>query len=306
MEGSTDRLHTETETGAPVHGESQREKAEEDPGRTDGSEPLESPQSPATQMDNGPECETCSIEKPQHFPAREDLPPEAGGAGLSVSPKPPDLDPGEPSEGFAVGAEVPPRQTRLSKASLAEMDCLVCFNRYSPCRPPKVLACQHAFCAVCLKLLLRHEDRTWVITCPLCRKATVVFGGLVCSLRDKEEVVGRLEGLALEVEEACPPPDLPGESPADPPSVSGNDEEAVGMTSRAAAKRLVLLLLLVAVLIVLVLPFLYTGLLKWALCALVLLGLILSMVLCCNPRWGCSGSDVCSWQRKESQVATIA
>lgn len=293
MEGSADCLHVETETGTPVR--------EDGPQEEGPAGPMEGVESPATQAEDGPECETHSVEKPGGLPATEELPPEAGEVGLSVSPKPPDLEPPEGSEG---AAGVPPTQARLSTASLAEMDCLVCFNRYSPCRPPKVLACQHAFCAVCLKLLLRHEERTWVIPCPLCRKATVVFGGLICSLQDKEEVLDRLEGLALETEVACPVVDLPGASPQ---PVSGHGEEATaGTTSRAAAKRLVLLFLLVAMLIVLVLPFLYTGMLKWALCFLVALGLALSVVLCCNPQWVCLGSGACPWQRKESQVASIA
>lgn len=213
-------------------------------------------------------------------------PPESLISGTVDSP--------EPSNG---PSECP------SKISITEMDCLICFNRYSACRLPKLLACQHAFCAVCLKLILQNKEQNWVITCPLCRKATLVFGGLICSLRDKEDILGRLEEPDAKV--PCPP-DPPDQSQADHQAVPPGQEHAGDETNRVAAKRLVLLLLLVAVLIVLVLPFMYTGLLKWALCFVMALGLLMSGVLCCNPTWTCSNLQLPPWRRKETQVASVA
>ena len=60
-----------------------------------------------------------------------------------------------------------------------DLECLVCREPYSGIRPPKLLGCQHAFCAVCLKLLLCVQGDAWSIPCPLCRKVTTVPGGLV-------------------------------------------------------------------------------------------------------------------------------
>uniref|UniRef100_A0A803V8N7 RING-type domain-containing protein n=1 Tax=Ficedula albicollis TaxID=59894 RepID=A0A803V8N7_FICAL len=60
---------------------------------------------------------------------------------------------------------------------------------------PKLLDCQHTFCAVCLKLILRKEENIWIITCPLCRKPTFVSGGLIRTLQDKEDILERLESL---------------------------------------------------------------------------------------------------------------
>nr|XP_045006536.1 E3 ubiquitin-protein ligase RNF186 isoform X2 [Jaculus jaculus] len=73
-----------------------------------------------------------------------------------------------------------------------DLECLVCRESYNCARSPKLLSCQHTFCAVCLKLLLYVQEDTWSITCPLCRKVTAVPGGLICSLRDQEAVVGQL------------------------------------------------------------------------------------------------------------------
>ncbi|XP_048374606.1 E3 ubiquitin-protein ligase RNF186 [Sphaerodactylus townsendi] len=191
---------------------------------------------------------------------------------------------------------------RTPKASIAEMDCLICFNRYSASRLPKLLACHHAFCAVCLKLILKNEDHTWIIACPLCRKSTVVFGGLICSLRDKEDILGRLESPDPEAEVPCPP-HPPGMMQANRRSSSENREP---QRNQAASKRLMLLLLLVTLLLLLILPFMYTGMLQWALCGVVALGLIVSGVLCCNPRWNCSDCSLPPWRKKERHVASVA
>lgn len=79
----------------------------------------------------------------------------------------------------------------------------MCREPYSCVRPPKLLGCQHSFCAICLKLLLCVQDDTWSITCPLCRKATAVPGGLICSLRNQEAVMGLLDRPCPEVR-LCP------------------------------------------------------------------------------------------------------
>lgn len=85
----------------------------------------------------------------------------------------------------------------------SDLECLVCREPYSCVRPPKLLGCQHSFCAICLKLLLCVQDDTWSITCPLCRKATAVPGGLICSLRNQEAVMGLLDRPCPEVR-LCP------------------------------------------------------------------------------------------------------
>uniref|UniRef100_A0A8C0V3M1 Ring finger protein 186 n=1 Tax=Cyanistes caeruleus TaxID=156563 RepID=A0A8C0V3M1_CYACU len=82
-----------------------------------------------------------------------------------------------------------------SDTATLDMDCMICFNKYSIYRVPKLLDCQHAFCAVCLKLILRKEENTWIITCPLCRKPTFVSGGLIRTLQNKEDILERLENL---------------------------------------------------------------------------------------------------------------
>nr|XP_028597437.1 E3 ubiquitin-protein ligase RNF186 [Podarcis muralis] len=299
MEGSGDHLHTESETVSPGRETGQL-------GMAEGED--------AVEMDV-PETSKGPIHQEEGDPLDEADPTEEGKGCCSPAAEGPDPDaaqlgtpepvPSAPLEPPALTeTSVPPVadlcHPRPSKVSLAEMDCLICFNQYSACRLPKVLACQHVFCAVCLKLILRNEDHTWVVSCPLCRKATVVFGGLICSLHDKEDVVGRLGSPGLDTEVPCPP-DPSGTSLTDGHPASEND--AIREPSRAAAKRLVLLLLLVAVLIVLVLPFMYTGMLKWMLCSVVVLGLIMSVLLCCNPSWSCPDLLRSPWRWKERQEA---
>ncbi|XP_053257000.1 E3 ubiquitin-protein ligase RNF186 [Podarcis raffonei] len=301
MEGSRDHLHTESETVSPGRETGQLGMAEGDAAEMDVPETSKSPihQEDACPLD---EADPTEEGKGCCSPAAEGPDPDAAQLG---TPEPVPSAPLEPPA--LTETSVPPVadlcHPRPSKVSLAEMDCLICFNRYSACRLPKVLACQHVFCAVCLKLILRNEDHTWVVSCPLCRKATVVFGGLICSLHDKEDVVGRLGSPGLDAEVPCPP-DPPGTGLAEGNPASEND--ANRGPSRAAAKRLVLLLLLVAVLIVLVLPFMYTGMLKWVLCSVVVLGLIMSVLLCCNPSWSCPDLLRSPWRWKERQEAPVA
>ncbi|XP_005444052.2 E3 ubiquitin-protein ligase RNF186 [Falco biarmicus] len=188
-----------------------------------------------------------------------------------------------------------------------DTDCLVCFNKYDIYRVPKLLDCQHAFCAVCLKLILRKEESTWIITCPLCRKATFVSGGLIRTLQNKEDIMEHLEN--------------PDSNPEVHISAIGLDKNSWTLTSqdvlhgdenvpadnRLAIQRLVLLLLLVVILTILILPFIYSGLIKWVICLMLTLGLVLSMVLCCTPKfyWRCNRDSLTSC-RKETHIAAIA
>ncbi|XP_025030915.1 RING finger protein 186 [Python bivittatus] len=188
-----------------------------------------------------------------------------------------------------------------SRVSVAEMDCLICFNRYSFARLPKVLACQHAFCAVCLKLILRNEDRTWVISCPLCRKTTAVFGGLICSLRNQEHVMEQLGSPDPDAKGAGSP-GAAGARRSRHPSSDVQSQDG-GEINQAATKRLILLLMIVSLLIVLILPFMNTGLLTWSLCFMIVLSVIVSVVLCWDPSWMHPSLSVPRCTRKVNQVA---
>uniref|UniRef100_A0ACB8EEU1 Uncharacterized protein n=1 Tax=Sphaerodactylus townsendi TaxID=933632 RepID=A0ACB8EEU1_9SAUR len=161
---------------------------------------------------------------------------------------------------------------RSSDGSAADMDCLVCFNRYSCSRPPKVLACHHVFCAVCLKLMLRNEDNAWRIICPVCRKVTTVFGGLICGLPNKVGI-GHLADPGPNAEMHFSPDALSGTLVIHSTfSISQGEEHS----NRVAAKRLLFLILLLMSVMLFVLPFLYGGLLTWTLCFAVILGLIVA------------------------------
>ncbi|XP_009461710.1 PREDICTED: RING finger protein 186 [Nipponia nippon] len=187
------------------------------------------------------------------------------------------------------------------------MDCLVCFNKYSIYRVPKLLDCQHAFCAVCLKLILRKEERSWIITCPLCRKATFVAGGLVRTLQNKEDIMEHLENPNSNPEVHVSAVGLDSNSWTQASQDTLHGDENVPADNRLAIQRLALLLLLVVILTILILPFIYPGLIKWVICLLLSLGLVMSMVLCCTPKfsWRCNRDSLTSCH-KETHITAIA
>ncbi|XP_014112687.1 PREDICTED: RING finger protein 186 [Pseudopodoces humilis] len=197
-------------------------------------------------------------------------------------------------------------QQRSHTATL-DMDCMICFNKYSIYRVPKLLDCQHAFCAVCLKLILRKEENTWIITCPLCRKPTFVSGGLIRTLQNKEDILECLENLDSNPEVYICAMGLDGNSWTQSSQDILNTEENSPAHTSLVVQRLVLLLLLGVILAILILPFMYSGRVKWVICLLLTLGLLMSMVLCCTPKFHCrckkDSSTSCD---KEIHVVTVA
>ncbi|OBS64794.1 hypothetical protein A6R68_06661 [Neotoma lepida] len=169
-----------------------------------------------------------------------------------------------------------------SNSTEGDLECLVCREPYNCARCPKLLSCQHTFCAVCLKLLLYVQEDTWSIPCPLCRKVTAVPGGLICSLRDQEAM---------------------------PVNWTEDDQDIVNI-NRVAARRLAVHLLLLALLIVLILPFIYPGVIRWVLAILIALALLMSTLFCCHPysqsgNWPCPRTLFCR-EQKQAQITSIA
>ncbi|XP_004592472.1 E3 ubiquitin-protein ligase RNF186 [Ochotona princeps] len=189
-----------------------------------------------------------------------------------------------------------------------DLECLVCREPYSCARSPKLLSCQHAFCAVCLKLLLCVQADTWSISCPLCRKLTTVPGGLICSLRSQEEVVRWLAQPRPEVQ-LCPQ-GLAGAvtlSMVALPSSVGEDGLGTMSANRVAARRLAAHLLLLVLLIFLILPLIYPGIIRWVLALIIGLALLMALIFCCYPH-GLSSSHrilLCG-ELKHSEIASIA
>ncbi|XP_066059321.1 E3 ubiquitin-protein ligase RNF186 [Chamaea fasciata] len=187
-----------------------------------------------------------------------------------------------------------------------DMDCMICFNKYSIYRVPKLLDCQHTFCAICLKLILRKEENTWIITCPLCRKPTFVSGGLIRTLQNKEDVLERLENLDSNPEVYIYAMGLDGNSWTQSSQDILNTEENSPAHTSLVVQRLVLLLLLGVILTILILPFMYSGKVKWVICLLLTLGLLMSMLLCCSPKFHRCRKDSPTSCDKEIHVVTVA
>ncbi|XP_010071687.1 PREDICTED: RING finger protein 186 [Pterocles gutturalis] len=196
---------------------------------------------------------------------------------------------------------------QCSATTSIDMDCLVCFNKYNIYRVPKLLDCQHAFCAVCLKLILRKEESSWIITCPLCRKATFVSGGLIRTLPNKEDIMEHLENPDSNPEVHIPAIGLDSNSWTQSSQDTLHRDENVPADNRLAVQRLVLLLLLVVILTILILPFTSSGLIKWVVCLVLTLGVVMSMVLCCTPKfyWRCNRDSLTSCH-KVTHIAAIA
>ncbi|XP_030363464.1 E3 ubiquitin-protein ligase RNF186 [Strigops habroptila] len=188
-----------------------------------------------------------------------------------------------------------------------DLDCLVCFNKYSMNRVPKLLDCQHAFCAVCLKLILRKDGNTWIITCPLCRKATFVSGGLIRTLQTKEDIMKHLESPSSHPEVHISATGLGSSSWTRSSRDLRYRDENVPADNMLAVQRLLLLLLLAVILTILILPFIYSGMVKWVVCLMLALGVVMSVALCCTPKffWR-SNRDVLTSCHKETHIAAIA
>lgn len=258
---------------------------------------METPDGSQGVMDIG--CRTQTVEgEPPASPEDRSYPQVSSPSVKTSVTSPESLFPVAVSSGSAEKGDFP----RLSAASPPDMDCLICYNQYSLSRLPKVLACRHVFCAACLKLILRHEDDTWRIVCPVCRRATVVFGGLICSLRDQEELVGRLDNSEVLFSSGVQigPPLAPGTF-----YIHQDDDNT---NNRVATKRLLFLLLLLVMIVLLALPFMYPGMLKITLCIAVILGLAMSGVLCFNPKWTFRCSDLLLpfRQKRVNHIASVA
>ncbi|KAL2296622.1 hypothetical protein Nmel_015945 [Mimus melanotis] len=196
---------------------------------------------------------------------------------------------------------------RCSDTATLDMDCMICFNKYSIYRVPKLLDCQHTFCAVCLKLILRKEENLWIITCPLCRKPTFVSGGLIRTLQNKEDILKRLESLDSNPEVYICAMGLDGNSWTQSSQDILTTEENSPAHTSLAVQRLVLLLLLGVILAMLILPFMYSGRVKWVICLLLTLGLLMSLMLCCAPKFHCRcKKDSPTSCDKEIQIVTVA
>ncbi|XP_053307544.1 E3 ubiquitin-protein ligase RNF186 [Spea bombifrons] len=188
----------------------------------------------------------------------------------------------------AAGQDLP----SCGASPLTDIDCPVCFCKYDIHRIPKKLACGHNFCAVCLKLLVRHEHGSWVIICPICRASTAVFGGLVCTLENQESLLSRLED-----------PDAKGEAPEprQRPNTADIKEESPG-SLRGVARRVLSLCLILLILLIIILQFVYTGIMKWVLGFILGVVVIIAILLCFNP--SCS-SQADATQKDNSVISTV-
>ncbi|XP_043977835.1 E3 ubiquitin-protein ligase rnf152-like [Gambusia affinis] len=105
--------------------------------------------------------------------------------------------------------------------SCKDLECTVCFNKYSRTgRVPRILHCQHTFCAQCLEKMSTLEGAIYTVSCPLCRWVTCVqarlslSGGLWIDTEKWDQITepNILETQPLQI--IPPPPSCPKRSGA--------------------------------------------------------------------------------------------
>uniref|UniRef100_A0A8C6MEZ1 RING-type domain-containing protein n=1 Tax=Nothobranchius furzeri TaxID=105023 RepID=A0A8C6MEZ1_NOTFU len=63
-----------------------------------------------------------------------------------------------------------------------ELECVVCFNEFSRrSRVPRVLHCDHTFCAPCLEKMSKLHNGIYTVSCPLCRWITCILATMKLS-----------------------------------------------------------------------------------------------------------------------------
>ncbi|MEQ2260092.1 hypothetical protein XENORESO_002476, partial [Xenotaenia resolanae] len=68
---------------------------------------------------------------------------------------------------------------KLIMVSCEELECVICCNEYSRTRRvPRLLHCNHTFCAPCLRKMCRQNGNLYTVSCPLCRWVTCVEANL--------------------------------------------------------------------------------------------------------------------------------
>ncbi|XP_061584617.1 RING finger protein 208-like [Cololabis saira] len=55
------------------------------------------------------------------------------------------------------------------------LECIVCCHEFSRCdRVPRILHCDHTFCAPCIQKMSKLEGIDTTVSCPLCRRITLI------------------------------------------------------------------------------------------------------------------------------------
>ncbi|XP_067872889.1 E3 ubiquitin-protein ligase RNF186-like [Heterodontus francisci] len=189
----------------------------------------------------------------------------------------------------------------VGDASVPEHDCPICFNKYdSFIRKPKLLACQHCFCAICLKIMVSDKDGSWVVTCPLCRRSTLVMEALISNLPDNpslmEVLSRRMSAFPESVPEVVLSPNLLLQTNVSTftllaePSIQPDDEDRHlrNRLTASAIKRFLLTMVIFLILLFGLQYFFKNPALTWILIILTILcsltGLVLLYVTCQSTR----------------------
>ncbi|XP_038053721.1 E3 ubiquitin-protein ligase TRIM71-like [Patiria miniata] len=87
-------------------------------------------------------------------------------------------------------------QSVLEKISVDHLECSICTNRF---RKPKLLDCLHSFCLQCLQGLRQSQDPSGTkLTCPLCRRETMLKGSGVADLPNNFAFSALMEEVAMQ------------------------------------------------------------------------------------------------------------
>ncbi|XP_071804393.1 uncharacterized protein [Asterias amurensis] len=83
-------------------------------------------------------------------------------------------------------------QSVLAEISQDHLECPICSARF---KQPKLLECSHSFCLECLQQLRQNSPRTTRLSCPVCRKETLLKENGIDGLKTDFKTISLIEAI---------------------------------------------------------------------------------------------------------------
>ncbi|XP_033640223.1 tripartite motif-containing protein 3-like [Asterias rubens] len=80
----------------------------------------------------------------------------------------------------------------LTKISQDHLECPICSGRF---KQPKLLECSHSFCLECLQQLRQNSPSTTRLSCPVCRKETLLKENSIDGLKTDFKTISLIEAI---------------------------------------------------------------------------------------------------------------
>ena len=83
-------------------------------------------------------------------------------------------------------------QSVLAEISQDHLECPICSGRF---KQPKLLECSHSFCLECLQQLRQNSQSTTSLSCPVCRKETLLKETGIDGLKTDFKTISLIEAI---------------------------------------------------------------------------------------------------------------